>query len=226
MSPQKRSLRSSKAVNLREMFAEDYRAAEEPRLIRIPAAKYLTLKPRARLNESQLIDQMQLLYDVAFAVKTNCRQENPRYRPYALMMAELVTWGSDPGVYFVTRSRLDWNWLLLVRTPAFVTAGDLDAGLNALTKQGKTFPPGDVKLQVLDEGECVQTLYRSDTSDDMDVAIRARRFAKANNRLLTGVQHEIYVTNILHVRPTIKQAVFRYPVCREGDDVRIGPQFK
>jgi hypothetical protein len=209
------------------MFAEDYRAEEEPRLVRIPAAKYLTLKPRARLTDSHLVDQMQLLYDVSFAVKTNCRQENPRYRPYALMMAELLTWGQDPGVYFVTRARVDWNWLLLVRTPAFVGQQDLDAGLNALKNQGKTFKPGDAKLQVLDEGECVQTLFKGDkSSDDMQVAIRAKRFAKVHERVLTGVQHEIFVTNILHVRPVIRQAVFRYPVCLEGEEVRIGPQFK
>lgn len=225
MNRPKRSIRAAAAVNLRTMFAEDYRATEEPRRLRIPAAKYLTLRPRYPYTPSQLIDHMQLLYDVGFAVKMNCRQENPKYRPYALMMAEVLTWGNEAGIFYVARPREEWNWQLIIRVPAFIAPGDLEAGLQALRQQGKTLHAQDVKLQVLDEGECVQALLRGDPEDDMAIAIRAKKFARTQNLALTGVQHEIFVTNVLHTRPLVRESVFRFPVRPEGA-TPIGPPFK
>jgi hypothetical protein len=225
VSPVKRSIRAAASVNLRRMFAEDYRATEEPRHLRIPAAKYLTLRPRYPYNPSQLLDHMQLLYDVGFAVKMNCRQENPKYRPYALMLAEVLTWGNEPGVFYVARPREEWNWLLVMRVPAFIMPTDLEAGLLALRGQGKAINPQDVKLQVMDEGECVQALLKGDPGDDMDIAIRARKFARTQHLVLTGVQHEIFVTNVLHARPLVRESVFRYPVRPEGTALPIGPSF-
>lgn len=226
MTQTRRSIRAAAAVNLRTMFADDYHATEEPRLLRIPAAKYLTLRPRYPYTPSQLIDHMQLLYDVGFAVKMNCRQENPKYRPYALMMAEVLSWGSEPGIFYVARPRVEWNWLLIMRVPAFIMPGDLDAGLQALRQQGKSINAQDVKLQVLDEGECVQTLLRGDPEDDMAIAIRAKKFARPHHLQLSGVQHEIFVTNVLHTRPLVRESVFRYPVDPEGTPFKIGPRFK
>lgn len=226
MSRPRRPIRAAAAVNLRTMFAEDYRATEEPRHLRIPAAKYLTLRPRYPYTASQLLDHMQLLYDVGFAVKMNCRQENPKYRPYALMMAEVLSWGDEPGIHYVARPREEWNWLLIIRVPAFLVSTDLEAGVQALRKQGKALNPADVKLQVLDEGGCVQALLRGEPADDMDIAIRAKKFARANHLLLTGVQHEIFVTNILHTRPVVRESVFRFPACPEGAAPAIGPPFK
>jgi hypothetical protein len=221
-----RSLRSAKAVNLRSIYADLYHAEETPRLLRVPAAKYLTLRPRYPYNGSQLIDHMQLLYDVGFAVKTHCRQENPKYRPYAMTMVEVLSWGNEPGIHFVSGPRVEWNWGLILRSPAFVTPTDLEAGINALRGQGKVFAAEDIELQVLDEGECIQALLRGEPTDDMDIAIRAKRFARASNVVLTGLQHEIFVTNILHVRPLVREVVFRFPVKPAGAPSTLGPPFK
>lgn len=207
-----RSPRAAKAVNLRTVFAEDYKAEEEPRRLRVPAAKYLALRPKYPYSESQLIDHMQRLYDVGFAVKMNCRQENKKYRPYAMTMVEVLTWGSEPGLYFATKPRKDWHWLLIMRTPAFVQSADLDEGLSSLRRQGKQFGRDEVTLRVVEEGDCVQFLQRGETTDDMAVAIRAKRFARQHELTLTGLQHEIFVTNVLHIRPVNRAVIFRYMV--------------
>lgn len=220
-----RSPRAAKAVNLRTVFATDYQADEEPRILRVPAAKYLTLRPGYPYTESHLIDHMQRLYDVGFAVKMNCRQENKKYRPYAMSMVEVLTWGDSPGVYFASRPRVAWHWLLIMRTPAFVMQTDLDEGLTALRAQGKAYGPDEVGLRVIEEGECVQFLQRGVAKDDMTVAIRAKKYARDNHLVLTGLQHQIFVTNILHIRPIVPRIIYRYMARPSDEALPPGPPF-
>ncbi|TPX01101.1 hypothetical protein FJ656_29310, partial [Schumannella luteola] len=76
-------------------------------------------------------------------------------------------------------------------------------------------PPrsGDIRLETLDEGRCVQTLHLGPFDAEGPVLERMHHeFVPANGLALTGRHHEIYLSDLRRTAPERLRTILRQPV--------------
>jgi hypothetical protein len=100
----------------------------------------------------------------------------------------------------------------MIRTPDFVGQDDLDQAVAALKAKGKDPSVAEVRLETIDEGQCVQVLHVG-PYDAEDAAIQAMAdFAVEQGLRLHGLHHEIYLSDPRRMPPERLRTILRHPV--------------
>jgi hypothetical protein len=74
-----------------------------------------------------------------------------------------------------------------------------------------------VRLETLDEGLCVQTLHVGSYDDEAPVLDELHhRFIPENGLAMTGLHHEVYLSDVRRVDPSKLRTILRQPVERTG----------
>jgi len=119
-----------------------------------------------------------------------------------------------------------WAWKLLLRMPSFVLPADvaaatgavaaLDPGVAAAAAAGSGAPKaaraGEVRLDELKEGRCVQALYVGPRGGERATLERMRLVAAEQGLALRGRHHEVYLSDPGRVAPARRRTVLRRPV--------------
>ena len=100
----------------------------------------------------------------------------------------------------------------MIRTPECVTQKDLDKAIDALLKKGKAEAVKPVRLETLDEGQCVQILHVGPYDKVSDAIEKMQALAEENHLSFTGKHHEIYLSDPRRVAPEKLKTIVRRPV--------------
>jgi hypothetical protein len=106
----------------------------------------------------------------------------------------------------------------MIRVPNFVDEGDLKAAIEKLLAKGKPREISDVKLEVLDEGACLQVLHVGPYDQESATMVRLQAFAEQNGMEFHGLHHEIYLSDPRRVAPAKLRTILRIPVRRSVPD--------
>ena len=72
---------------------------------------------------------------------------------------------------------------------------------------------GDIRLESLSEGRCVQTLHVGSFDDEAPVlALLHDEFIPGNGLRMVGMHHEIYLTDSRRTAPEKQRTILRQPV--------------
>jgi hypothetical protein len=86
----------------------------------------------------------------------------------------------------------------------------------SLKQAGTKTPPtrlGDVRLEQLSEGRCVQTLHLGSFDDEAAVLARMHdEFIPGHGLRLDGMHHEIYFSDFRKIAPEKLRTILRQPV--------------
>ena len=112
------------------------------------------------------------------------------------------SWSSD---------RDTWHWKLLMRVPDFVTEGQVVAErARAVKKKGGRC--GDVSLERIDEGKCVQVMHVGPFSTEAADIEAMHALIAASGSTPRGHHHEIYLSDPRRVPPERLKTVLRQPM--------------
>jgi len=76
---------------------------------------------------------------------------------------------------------------------------------------------GDVRLESLPEGRCVQTLHVGSFDEEADVLARMHHdFIPRQGFRMVGTHHEIYLSDFRRVVPEKRRTILRQPVTAEA----------
>jgi hypothetical protein len=103
---------------------------------------------------------------------------------------------------------------MLIRTPDFVTAGEVDQAIAMLHKRGKGKAAERVALESLAEGQCVQALHVGPYEDEAATVATMKAFAEGKRLRFGGRHHEIYLSDPRRVAPARLRTILRLPVTR------------
>ena len=186
----------------------EYAQPKSPVLLRIEPAQYLAHEGEGDPNGPGFAEAIGALYGAAFTIKMRKKREGTDYTVAPL---EALWWtpGDSP---FLPGSKYSWRWTALIRTPELVTAGDLEIALAELERKGKGPAVQGVRLQRLEEGECVQVLHLGPYSAEPPSIEALHAFAAQQGRTLTGRHHEIYLSDPRRVPPERLKTILRQPV--------------
>ena len=160
-------------------------------------------------------DALTSLYPLAYTLKF--LSKNDLGRDYGVMPLEALWWADDLEAFTTARDKSRWDWTLMILTPDWITPDHLEAARTTVRAKGDAPVVGEVRLERLDEGLCVQTLHVGSYDDEAPVLADLHdRFVPDHGLRLTGRHHEIYLSDPRRTDPARLRTILRQPVAREA----------
>lgn len=194
-------------LDLYKTYKAEYVTPRKPALIRTKPAQYLAIEGTGAPGNARFQACIGALYGMAFTVKMTRKFAGKQ--DYAVCKLEAQYFGDLPVV-----PKDDWKWKLMIRTPDFIGPKDLDAAVATLLKRGKSPEVKEVKLESINEGDCVQMLHVGPYENEKESISLMRQFAEAGGLKLTGPHHEIYLSDPRRVPAERLRTILRVPVCK------------
>jgi hypothetical protein len=200
-------------LDLYKEHAAEYLAPKTPGLVQVCGAQYLVIAGQGPPGGDGFHEKLGALYSAAFTIKMAKKFAG---LDYVVCKLEGLWWADnlDDDIFDVERETL--NWKLLIRTPDFIGQADLHTTIASLRERGKTPLDEDVRLEVLEEGRCVQALHVGPYSAEPETLGRMNQFAAENCLTFHGLHHEIYLSDPRRVAASRLRTILRRPVRAKG----------
>lgn len=187
----------------------------EFRLLEVPPMQYLMIDGHGDPNlSSEFADAVQALYPVAYKLKFASKQDLGR--DYAVMPLEGLWWSEDMQTFTTARDKSRWDWTMMSMVPSWITR---EMFHSAVARAGAKNPPAvldRVRLETLEERQCVQTLHVGSFDDEAELLDRMHHeFIPASGLRMTGKHHEIYFSDFRKTEPAKLRTILRQPVLGE-----------
>lgn len=185
----------------------------EFRVLEVPALRYLMIDGSGDPNAAEsYADALATLYPVAYALKFASKA---RGQDYVVPPLEALWWADDMRTFTSARDKSSWQWTAMLLVPEWVTD---EAVAETITTVGETKQPPSIdllRLELLTEGLCVQTLHIGPYDDEGPVLAELHdRFLPDEGLELTGRHHEIYLSDPRRAAPEKLRTILRQPVER------------
>lgn len=202
-----KNMKNAEKLDLYKLHKDQYVAPKKPVLLQIKPAQYLGIKGQGAPGGERFTTCIGALYGVAFTIKMTRKFAGKG--DYAVCKLE-GQWCFEGDLTKIPKEQ--WKWKLMIRTPEFITEADRKQALVALLKKGKSREVEEVKLEMIDEGRCVQMLHVGPYEKECETIALMRSFAESNGFKLAGPHHEIYLSDPRRVPPERLKTILRVPV--------------
>ena len=192
-------------IDLYKSNKADYAAKTKPALVEIGPVQYLAISGKGAPGGQSFTDCIGALYGVAFTTKMTRKFEGRQ--DYVICKLECRY-----GDSCVSAPREEWSWSLLIRTPDFVSTGEVKKAIAALLKRGKSKDAQRVRLETFTEGKCVQMLHVGPYDKEGETVAVMKAFAEKQGLCFDGLHHEIYLSDPRRVAPEKLKTILRHPV--------------
>lgn len=208
------------ALDYKKAYKALYQPGDEPSLIDVPEIAYLMIDGAGDPNAEggEYGRALELLYAVTYTIKMSKMGANvpAGYFEYVVPPLEGLWTMADGTAPVGAIDKSLFRWTSMIRQPDFVTADTLRwARAEALRKKGLS---GDIRLEHMTEGLCVQCMHHGAFDDEPATMERIKRYIAQNGLVEdhTDVRrhHEIYLSDPRKTEETRKRTVLRVPVRR------------
>ncbi len=182
------------------------------RVLEVPELQYLMIDGHGDPNTSQqYADALAALYPTAYALKFASKRELGR--DYVVPPLEALWWAEDLTAFTSARDKSQWDWTAMILCPDWITAELFEAAVAEVTTKGRLARIDEVRLEMLEEGRCVQTLQVGSYDDEAPVLAELHeRFIPGAGLQMTGRHHEIYLSDPRRTAPARLRTILRQPV--------------
>lgn len=190
-----------------------YRAVHgEFSIVQVPTMDVLAVDGHGDPNTSaEYAAALASLYPVAYALKFLSKRELER--DYVVPPLEALWWSDDMTAFTQRRDKARWDWTVLNLVPDWLGPEHVEVARSVVAGKGGAPRLGDVRMDRLDEGLCVQTLHVGSYDDEAPVlAALHGDFIPANSLRMTGKHHEIYLSDSRRTAPGKLRTILRQPV--------------
>ena len=183
------------------------------RVVDVPPRQYLMIDGHGDPNTARrFTDAVEALYPVAYRLKFASKALG---RDYTVMPLEGLWWSDDHAVFTSARDKTRWDWTLMILAPDWITRAQFDSAVAVVAAGDPPGALGDVRLERLDEGRCVQTLHLGPFDDEAPVlAAMHDEFLPSEGLRMRGKHHEVYLSDQRRVAPATFRTILRQPVER------------
>lgn len=194
-------------IDLFKELKTDYATPKQPTLLTTTPGHYLRIEGRGHPETSEFEDKMGALYAVAYTVKMRYKRDTGT--DYTVGKLECL-WPQLPS----GPQSDDWHWQYHIRVPEFITAEHLQTAQDTLIAKKKPATVREVELVPLHEGHCVQMLHIGPYNDEPETVDQMAAHAAAEGYQITGMHHEIYLSDPRRIEPARLKTILRHPVAQ------------
>lgn len=128
-------MKNQDKIDLYKLHKNEYVMPRKPALVDIGAATYLAISGQGAPGGESFSERIGALYGVAFTVKMT--RKFAGQQDYAICKLECQWWAGECGGNFRSVPKEQWSWKLLIRTPHFIKAEELDKSRGGAARQGQ-----------------------------------------------------------------------------------------
>lgn len=192
---------------------ESFRAkAGDFRMLTVPPLRYLMIDGSGDPNTApQYADAVSTLYPLAYTVKFASKRALDR--DYVVPPLEALWWADDMAAFTTARDKTQWEWTVMLMLPEWIEDALVEESIERV--RVKKNPPrlAEVRVEILDEGMCVQTLHVGPYDDEGPVLEALHSEILPSRGLVpAGRHHEIYLKDPRTTAPERLQTILRQPV--------------
>lgn len=208
------------AFDFKKAYKALYMPQNVPELITVPPANYIAVRGHGDPNEEggAYKQAIEILYSVAYTLKMSYKTEHQieGFFEYVVPPLEGFWWqeGADSADY---TNKSTFNWISVLRLPAFVTEADVHWAVETASKK-KKLDCSPVEFMTIDEGLCVQMMHLGSYDDEPASVAKMDAFLSENGLVndfsSERLHHEIYLSDARRVAPEKRKTVIRHPVKR------------
>ncbi|WP_207515357.1 GyrI-like domain-containing protein [Longitalea luteola] len=203
-------------LDLTKTYKTYFTAKTTPELVTIEPAQFISLAGKGDPSAPAFAKNIEALYSTAYTIKFMYKAQNS---DFVVSKLEGLWWFDEnkfKGTSIETAPtgipRSEWEYRLLIRMPAFVTAEDIDTAKEKV-KTKKDLPLVDqVSFFTMAEGKCIQILHVGPFSTEPETLKRIAEFSAANKLAKNGLHHEIYLSDFRKTAPEKLKTILREPV--------------
>lgn len=185
--------------------------AGELRVVDVPPLQYLMVDGHGDPNSGdQYAAAVAALYPMAYTLKFASKDLG---RDYVVPPLEALWWSDDMAAFTTSRDKSRWDWTAMIMAPDWITHEMFGAAVETVARRSQPAALDQVRLEVLHEGRCVQTLHVGPYDDEAAVlATMHDQFIPAEGLEMAGRHHEIYLSDPRRVTPARLRTILRQPV--------------
>ncbi|RQO73899.1 hypothetical protein DBR43_00375 [Pedobacter sp. KBW06] len=203
-------------LDLTKAYKAYYTAGNQPELVHIPAASFLSIEGIGDPSGQPYADKLQALYSVAYAVKFSCKTLG---KDFTVAKLEGL-WSFDESKYAhlsMTEASLkvprsEWHYRTMIRMPEFVTAEQLDLAILQVLDKKQLLPVKEITLFQMNEGKSVQMLHTGPFANEPETLQKMMEFIQKHELQRNGLHHEIYLSDFRKTAPEKLRTILREPV--------------
>lgn len=214
-------------LDYKKEFKDLYLPKTQPMEITVPAMTFIMVDGKGNPNDKDGEYQaaVELLYALSYTIKMNkkIRNEIEDYFDYVVRPLEGLWWLEDDDMDFSKKNK--YIWTSMIRQPEFVTKEIFDFACDELKKKKPHIDVSKARLEVFDEGLCVQCMHIGPFDQEHVTIEKIDKFILENN-LINDIgsvyekgsvrgHHEIYLSDPRRVNKEKMKTVIRHPVRRE-----------
>ena len=193
---------------------DSYKAKSgEFRVLEMPSLRYLMIDGSGDPNTSpEYVAALEALYPIAYKLKFASKRDLGR--DYVVPPLEGLWWADDMASFTSTRDKSQWHWTMMILAPEWIDRAMFEATIAAIAKTNAAPSRlGDVRLQTLAEGRCVQTLHHGSYDDEAPTLARMHdEFIPSQGLRMAGTHHEVYFTDARKTPTEKMRTLLRQPV--------------
>jgi len=203
-------------IDYKKLMANLYRAPTDTFVaVDVPAMHFVKVDGKGDPNREPLYQSaLEWLYSVSYAMKFAAK--GSQGRDYVVPPLEGLRWADDPED-FVERRKTGWCWTMMIMAPDFLDQAMFEAAVHkAKKKRGE--PPSSLRLEMLDEGPCLQILHVGSYDDEGPTLLKLHNeVMPAQGLTFAGPHHEIYLSDPRKAAPDKLKTLLRQPVNASAD---------
>jgi len=201
---------STEKIDLLKLHKDEYAAPKKPKLIETKPARYMTVDGQGAPGGEIFQAKIGALYGMAYTAKFQSKFAGSDYTVCKLEAVYGV--GGQRREDFEKLPPAQWKWKLLIRVPEFVGDRQVAEARQALHDKGKEGDFGEVHIEEIDEGVCVQMLHVGPYEEESRTIEQMRASAAELGYEAHLWHHEIYLSDPRRVPPEKLRTILRFPV--------------
>lgn len=176
----------------------------------VPAFNFLMIDGEGDPNTSPDYAQaVEALFSVAYTAKFMVKK-GAQALDYAVMPLEGLWWADDMSV-FATGDKSKWKWTMMIMQPDFVSSEIIDRAIAEVKNKKNLSALPRLRFEPFVEGLCAQILHIGPFSEEGPTIQRVHDFINARSGI-TGLHHEIYLSDIRRADPKKWKTIIRQPM--------------
>lgn len=220
---------SDAKLDYKKEYKELYMPGTKPYIVDVPAMNFIMADGRGNPNieGGEYQQAVELLYGLSYTIKMSKigGQRPEGYFEYVVPPLEGLWWLEDDAFFDITlKDRFCWT--VMIHQPEFVTQEVFKQACKELEGKKPQLDASKARLQVFQEGLCVQIMHVGPFDNEPEAVAQINRFIKEKNYrdTISEVQpggmirrhHEIYLNDPRKVSPSKMKTIIRHPVVKDN----------
>ncbi|WP_311028747.1 GyrI-like domain-containing protein [Mesorhizobium koreense] len=206
------SVTEMKKIDVKRELKDLYRApVGDFILLDVPPLRYFMVDGHGDPNtEPSYRAAVEALYAASYTLKFSSK--NNLNKDYVVPPLEGLWWAENPED-FISRKKDRWSWTMMIMVPAFIDKNAAEAAISAARAKRNNPAFGLIRLSSLEEARVVQTLHIGSYDAEGPILKRMHEeFIPSRALALSGIHHEIYLSDPRRVASDKLRTILRQPV--------------